>query len=169
LTVTKKKKNGYTFIGVIHSRFPKPEGTPIQPAFSDAAPGTIEIYPEFAAGLKDLEGFERIWLLYHLHLVSGMYLTVKPFLDVALHGIFATRSPARPNPIGLSAVRLIGIQGRVLSIEGLDVIDDTPLLDIKPYMPKFDAYPESRAGWFETASGGVTRADDRFMHRKEKP
>ena len=138
-------------IGVIHSPFTEKDQTPIQPSRSQAT-GSVEVYPEFVAGLQDLDGFSHIILLYAFHLSSGYSLRVKPFLDHQERGLFATRYPYRPNPIGLSIVRLEGIQDNLLSIEGIDVLDGTPLLDIKPYVPDFDVRIETRTGWYETRS-----------------
>jgi tRNA-Thr(GGU) m(6)t(6)A37 methyltransferase TsaA len=138
-------------IGVIHSPFIKKSQTPIQSTRSRAR-GSVEVYPEFAAGLQDLDGFSHIILLYIFHRSDGYSLRVKPFLDHQERGLFATRYPSRPNPIGLSIVRLESIQGNILNIEGIDVLDETPLLDIKPYVPDFDAHSEVRTGWYETRS-----------------
>ena len=138
-------------IGVIHSPFTDKKQTPIQPTRSQAV-GQVEVYPEFAEGLQDIEGLSHVILLYVFHCLSGYTLRVKPFLDDALHGLFATRYPCRPNPIGLSIVRLIARHGNVLEIEGVDMLDGTPLLDIKPYVPDFDARENVRVGWYETRS-----------------
>ena len=136
-------------IGVIHSPFTDKKQTPIQPTRSQAV-GQVEVYPEFVEGLQDVEGLSHVILLYVFHCSSGYTLRVKPFLDDALHGLFATRYPCRPNPIGLSIVRLIARHGNVLEIEGVDMLDGTPLLDIKPYVPDFDAHTDARVGWYET-------------------
>jgi tRNA (adenine37-N6)-methyltransferase len=138
-------------IGVIHSPFTDKKQTPIQPTRSPAV-GQVEVYPEFAEGLQDIEGFSHIILLYVFHCSLGYALRVKPFLDDVLHGLFATRHPCRPNPIGLSIVRLTARHGNVLEIEGVDVLDGTPLLDIKPYVPDFDVRDNTRVGWYETRS-----------------
>ena len=138
-------------IGVIHTPFTKKSLTPIQPTRSQAK-GCVEVYPEFAAGLQDLDGFSHIILLYIFHRSAGYCLHVKPFLDHKERGLFATRYPSRPNPIGLSIVRLESIQDNILNIEGIDVLDGTPLLDIKPYVPDFDVRAETRTGWYETRS-----------------
>ncbi len=123
----------------------------------------------YADGLKDLEGFSHLILIYHLHLVGAGSLLVKPFLDDKLHGVFATRSPARPNPIGFSIVRLNGISGVKLEICDVDIIDGTPLLDIKPYVPRFDVRQPAQIGWFETKLDKVadTRDDGRFIVKSE--
>jgi len=136
-------------IGVIHSPFTDKAQTPIQASLSQAV-GSVLVYPEYSDGLQDLEGFSHIILLYVFHLSSGFTLLVKPFLDDQLRGLFATRYPARPNPIGISVVRLLERQGNQLEIEGVDVLDGTPLLDIKPYVPEFDVHTETRTGWYET-------------------
>jgi len=139
-------------IGVIHSPFTEKDQTPIQSVRSRAI-GLVEVFPEFAAGLKDIENLSHIHLLYVFHESSGYALHVKPFLDDHEHGIFATRYPYRPNPIGLSTVRLLFCQENALTIEGVDVLDGTPLLDIKPYLPDFDLRTEEvRVGWYETRS-----------------
>ena len=136
-------------IGIIHSPFTDKSQTPIQASRSQAK-GVVEVYPEYAEGLQDLEGFSHIFLLYVFHESSGYSLLVKPFLDDQIHGLFATRYPARPNPIGLSVVRLMERQGNSLKIEGVDMLDGTPLLDIKPYVMDFDNRADTRDGWFET-------------------
>ena len=136
-------------IGVIHSPFTDKAQTPIQPTRSQAV-GTVEIYPEFTGGLQDLEGFSHIILLYIFHQSEGFTLQVKPFLDDQDHGLFATRHPCRPNPIGLSIVELQAKRGNELEIKGVDVLDGTPLLDIKPYIPDFDIQERVRTGWYET-------------------
>lgn len=136
-------------IGVIHSPFTDKSQTPIQASRSQAR-GVVEVYPEYAEGLEDLEGFSHIFLLYVFHESSGYSLLVKPFLDDQLRGLFATRHPCRPNPIGLSVVRLIARQGNSLEVEGVDTLDGTPLLDIKPYVPDFDVRADTRTGWYAT-------------------
>lgn len=149
-------------IGVIHSPFKDPEGTPIQPSSSHNTPGTVELLPEFVEGLHDLEGFERIWLIYWFHRSRAPKLRVVPFRDMEEHGVFATRAPSRPNNIGISAVTLIRIDGNILHVAGIDVVDGTPLLDIKPYVPEFDAYECVRIGWLGTSCTARDRADARF-------
>jgi tRNA-Thr(GGU) m(6)t(6)A37 methyltransferase TsaA len=138
-------------IGVIHSPFADKAYTPIQPSRSTAK-GTIEIFSDFVEGLADVEGFSHIILLYVFHRSSGYELRVKPFLDNQLRGLFATRHPCRPNPIGLSIVRLLSCQMNELEIEGVDVLDNTPLLDIKPYVPDFDIRTGVQTGWYEFRS-----------------
>ena len=143
---------------------------PIQSAGAKGIKGTIELGHEFAAGLKDLEGFSHIILLYHFHLSQSYSLRVKPFLDEALHGVFATRAPRRPNSIGLSAVKLLGIEGSTLHIEEVDIVDGTPLLDIKPYVPAFDVKRVKRIGWLSKTVDRVyeTKADDRFKAKNPR-
>ena len=136
-------------IGIIHTPFTDKDQTPIQASRSQAT-GFVEIYPDFAEGLQDLDGFSHIILLYVFHEAGGYDLQVKPFLDDQLRGLFATRYPARPNQIGLSVVRLTSQIGPVLQVEGVDMLDGTPLLDIKPYVPDFDTRSEVRIGWYET-------------------
>jgi len=154
----------YRPIGVIHTPFREPAGTPIQTTSFVGSAGHVEIEPALAPGLRDLEAFSHLILLYHLHRVGVVKLTVTPFLDDREHGVFATRAPARPNPIGLSVVRLVGIEGTRLDIEDVDMIDGTPLLDLKPYVPAFDARDDVRVGWYADRLDHVegTTADDRF-------
>ena len=138
-------------IGVIHSPFTQKDQTPIQPTRSQAI-GSVEVYPEFAAGLQDIDGFSHLILLYVFHHSADYSLHVTPFLDHQERGLFATRYPVRPNPLGLSIVKLMFVQENVLTVEGIDVLDGTPLLDIKPYVPDFDVRSETRTGWYETRS-----------------
>ncbi|HJJ51183.1 MAG TPA: tRNA (N6-threonylcarbamoyladenosine(37)-N6)-methyltransferase TrmO [Methanocorpusculum sp.] len=154
----------FTSIGCIHSPHQDLAGMPIQPPAAKQFSGTIEIYPEFLDGLKDIEGFTRLMLIYHLHKSAGCNLTVKPFLDTQSHGVFATRVPKRPNAIGFSVVRLLKREGDLLHIGEVDILDGTPLLDIKPYVPAFDAYQNERYGWFEGKLTDIeaARSDDRF-------
>jgi tRNA (adenine37-N6)-methyltransferase len=126
-------------IGVLHSPFTDKQRTPIQPSRSTAL-GYVEVFPEFCEGLQDLSGFSHIILLYVFHQSESYTLRVIPFLDHQLRGLFATRYPNRPNPIGLSVVWLISLKDNILYIEGIDVLEGTPLLDIKPYVPDFDLY-----------------------------
>jgi tRNA-Thr(GGU) m(6)t(6)A37 methyltransferase TsaA len=154
----------YEPIGIIHSPFKETRNVPIQPAASEGIAGTVEVFPEYIAGLQDLDGFSHVFLLYHLHRATQIRLVVTPFLDSVARGVFSTRAPTRPNPIGLSVVRLLGIEGARLDIENVDIVDGTPLLDIKPYIPQFDHQPADRTGWFlESRSNlGGRRSDDRF-------
>jgi tRNA (adenine37-N6)-methyltransferase len=138
-------------VGIIHSPYTEKDKTPIQ-ASRSLAIGQVEIYPEFADGLNDIEALSHIYLLYAFHESQGYKLQVKPFLDNQEHGIFATRYPYRPNPIGLSVVKLLSCENNILTVEGVDVLDGTPLLDIKPYVPDFDLRTDVRAGWYETRS-----------------
>ena len=138
-------------IGIIHSPFTEKGQTPIQSSRSQAI-GSVEVYAEFLEGLKDLEGFSHIILIYFFHQSDGYTLQVKPFLDHQDRGLFATRYPARPNPIGLSIVELKILKDNFLTVEGIDVLDGTPLLDIKPYVPDFDVRENTRTGWYETRS-----------------
>jgi tRNA-Thr(GGU) m(6)t(6)A37 methyltransferase TsaA len=151
-------------IGTIHSPFTDPQSMPVQPISENSAAGTVEIFSEYAAGLKDLDGFSHIVLLYHFHRSRAYSLSVIPFLDTEARGLFATRAPSRPNPIGISLVRLAGIDGCRLHVENIDVLDGTPLLDIKPHVPDFDCAPGARVGWLEKAAAEMRRkvADGRF-------
>jgi len=154
----------FTPIGTIHSPFTDPEGMPIQPTGAAGVMGEVAVFEDYAGGLRDLDGFSHVILLYVFHRSRGFDLQVVPFMDDALRGLFATRAPRRPNPIGLSVVRLERIEGAVLHIDGVDVLDGTPLLDIKPYVPDFDPRREVRTGWLERTGRMPpdTRADDRF-------
>ncbi len=138
-------------IGVIHSPFNDKDKTPLQAPRSQAV-GLVEVYPKFADGLQDIDSFSHIILLYAFHRSAGYSLHVKPFLDDQEHGLFATCYPYRPNPIGISTVRLLSRQENALTIEGVDVLDGTPLLDIKPFIPEFDLRTNIRTGWYETRS-----------------
>jgi tRNA-Thr(GGU) m(6)t(6)A37 methyltransferase TsaA len=139
-------------IGVVRSPYRSRAEAPIQARHSDAE-GTIEIFEEFEEGLKDLEGFSHIWVLYLFHESDDYSLQVRPYLDDGARGVFACRAPRRPNPIGLSAVRLLSRQGNILRVKGLDMLDGTPVLDIKPYVPEFDTDEEIRLGWLEGKAG----------------
>ena len=154
----------YRSIGIVHSPFAELKGMPIQPSRAKGIAGTVEVFLEFQEGLKDLNGFSHIILLYHFHMVTGYSLQVVPFLDSELRGLFATRAPKRPNPIGLSVVRLKGVQGGVLSVLDLDILDGTPILDIKPYVTEFDERTNVNIGWLEEARKQERKAlsDDRF-------
>src|ERR1035437_7089162 len=149
-------------IGIIHSPHRQATGTPVQAALATGVRGTLEVLPEYAAGLRDLEGFERIWLVYWFDRAKPAELGVAPYLDTTPRGLFATRAPCRPNPIGLSCVRLLEGGGNILHVDGLDILDGTPLLDIKPYLPAFDALEAKRVGWCAEARGNGTVADGRF-------
>jgi tRNA-Thr(GGU) m(6)t(6)A37 methyltransferase TsaA len=137
----------YKPIGIIHSPFKEPKGTPIQPAGSKGINGIVEIFPEYTEGLKDIDGFSHIILIYHFHLSKGSTLIAKPFMDNAMHGVFAMRGPSRPNSIGISVVHLTKVEGNRLHIRDVDIVDRTPLLDIKPYVPEFDTTQVERIGW----------------------
>ena len=150
----------YTPIGIIHTPFKEPRGTPIQPAAAGGIRGTVEIFPEYVGGLKDVEGFSHIYLLFHFHLSKGHHLKGRPYLDNEERGIFAIRGPSRPNPIGLSIVRLVKVEGNILHIRDVDMVDGTPLLDIKPYVPEFDNRKEVRIGWLENKVKGLPKARD---------
>jgi len=154
----------YRPIGVIHTPYRHIDDMPIQPSGAEGVRGTVQLFSHYRAGLRDLDGFSHICLIYHFHRSPGALLTVTPFLDSEPRGIFATRAPRRPNPIGLSVVRLIGISKARVEIENVDILDGTPLLDIKPSVPEFDHAPVERTGWLETAGDAVrrTRSDQRF-------
>jgi tRNA (adenine37-N6)-methyltransferase len=154
----------FTYIGTIHSPFNKPDGMPIQPVAAKGIKGTIEIFDGYAGGLKDIGGFSHIILLYHLHLSNSFQLEVKPFPDDNKHGVFATRAPRRPNNIGLSVVKLDKVENNNLYIENVDILNDTPLLDIKPYVPEFDATENILIGWLASSKHKFSnrKSDERF-------
>jgi tRNA (adenine37-N6)-methyltransferase len=158
------KKIVYQPIGTIHSPFQTIQGMPIQPAGAKGVQGTVEINPEYVDGLQDIEGFSHIILIYHFHLSKGYSLKVKPFLDENLRGVFATRAPKRPNPIGISVVRLLKLEKNILYIEDVDIVDGTPLLDIKPYVPEFDVQKVEKIGWLSQKIKKARRvkSDKRF-------
>ena len=145
----------YQPIGIIRSGHLEADKTPIQPAYAQGCKGRAEIFPEFAEGLRDLEGFSHLYLIYHFHHAGHVKLSVKPFLQDVVRGLFATRAPCRPNPIGLSIVRLVKIEGTTLHLEDVDILDGTPLLDIKPYTAKFDCITTTRNGWQDAVDNGT--------------
>ncbi len=151
-------------IGIIHSPFHALEDMPIQPTSQASQPGVVEVYHQYVDGLKDLDGFSHIYLVYHLHRAAPYKLTVTPFLDTQSRGLFATRAPCRPNPMGLSLVQLERIEDNRLHIARLDILDQTPLLDIKPYIPDFEPQQDVRVGWVEQAKEQVhtRKSDERF-------
>jgi tRNA (adenine37-N6)-methyltransferase len=136
-------------IGLIHTPFRERTGMPIQSARSDTQ-GTVEIYPQFLEGLDGIEDFSRVYFIYAFHLSEPLKsLKVRPFLDDHFYGVFSTRYPSRPNPIGLSIVQLTGREGSLLTFSGADMLDETPLLDLKPYIPEFDIFPVEKKGWYQ--------------------
>lgn len=151
-------------IGVLRTPFDNPENMPIQPVSSLAAKGKAIVFPEYSDGLFDLDGFSHIIIIYHLHRVKRQELIVTPFLDNTSHGLFATRAPVRPNPIGISVVELEKIEDRTLYLANVDMLDGTPLLDIKPYVPDFDSFPLAQAGWYDKIDKKPENphSDDRF-------
>ncbi len=150
----------YTPIGVVHSPFKEPKNVPIQASVSKDTEGTIEIYPQYTQGLSDLEGFSHILVFYHFHLAKFSSLTVKPFLDDKTHGVFATRSPARPNRLGISALRLTKREANILHVADLDILDASPVLDVKPFVPEFDCRQPTSVGWFSTQLHKLEAARD---------
>jgi len=151
-------------VGVVRSRFTEAAGMPIQTAGAPAASVKRQVFAEFAPGLRDIEGFDYLILVTHLHQCAHERLEVVPFLDNASHGVFATRAPARPNRLGLSIVRLLSVDGTTLHFSGNDMMDGTPVLDIKPYVPRFDVRETERVGWFGARLDQLpsTRSDDRM-------
>ncbi|MCO6041410.1 tRNA (N6-threonylcarbamoyladenosine(37)-N6)-methyltransferase TrmO [Thermococcus alcaliphilus] len=150
----------YHPIGIIRSPFREPKDVPIQASAARGIRGTVEIFPEFEEGLKDIEGFSHLILVYHFHRARFRSLLVRPYMDENYHGVFATRAPARPNPIGISIVRLVKRRGNVLIVEDVDILDGTPLLDIKPYVPDFDHRDGVKTGWLEENVHKLPKAKD---------
>ena len=136
-----------TPIGIIHTPFITKEACPIQPLYSLAAVGRVEVFKEYEAGLKDVETFSHIYLLYRFDRAGEIEMVRKTFLDDEPHGVYASRHPCRPNGIGMSIVKLISRENNILIVEGVDILDKTPLLDIKPYVPKFDVIDSASEGW----------------------
>lgn len=163
------KEIRYTPIGVVHSPFKDVKGMPIQTAAAKGIGGTVELRPEYEEGLKDLEGFSHIILLYHFHYSQGYTLNVQPFMDDHMRGVFATRAPQRPNAIGISVVKLVEVRGCAIFVEDIDIVDGTPLLDIKPYVPEFDVRVVERTGWLHNKAGKAHEisADERFRKKGE--
>jgi tRNA-Thr(GGU) m(6)t(6)A37 methyltransferase TsaA len=155
-------------IGILRSPHTHLEATPIQPVYAADCRGRAEIFPKYADGLADIEGFSHVYLLYWLHRADPPRLRVKPYLQDVEHGIFATRAPFRPNPIGLSLVRLVRREGCVLHLDGLDVLDGTPLLDLKPYAPRFDPVEHPRGGWTEEVDDETARRRGRRGYRGQE-
>ena len=158
-------------IGVIHTPFREPAGIPIQGALRPDTEGALEIFPEFQEGLKDVEGFSHLIVLYHFHQVQGYNLVARPFLDDTPRGVFAIRGPRRPNPIGMTVIRLNKRDKNMLHISGVDMVDGTPLLDIKPYFPDVDAHQTAKLGWMGDKlkkEGKTKSADSRFITTKDR-
>jgi tRNA (adenine37-N6)-methyltransferase len=159
----------FDIIGKIHSPFDELEGMPIQPIGATGIKGEIHLNEGLMDGLKDLKGFSHLTLIYHLHKAKGYSLEVKPFLDDEHHGVFATRSPKRPNPIGVSVVKLDSIENNIIHISNVDILNGTPLLDIKPYVPQLyeGTCKHLKVGWFEKKHKNAenTKSDDRFIEK----
>ena len=157
-------KREFKIIGVINSPFKNLSDVPIQPAGAQGIRGQLVLEQAYLSGLKDLDGFSHIYILFLFHKMKESRLSVTPYLDSQVRGVFATRAPARPNPIGLSIVRLLSIEENILHIENLDMLSESPVLDIKPYVPKFDDQSDVRIGWLSEIADGVKhkRSDDRY-------
>jgi tRNA-Thr(GGU) m(6)t(6)A37 methyltransferase TsaA len=156
----KSKAIKYTPIGIIHSPYKKPRGTPIQSIAAQGNTGKVEVFLEYSEGLEDLNGFSHLVLVYDFHLVRKPSMKVKPFLDDNTHGVFSTRAPNRPNSIGISVVKLEKIEKNILYIKELDIVDGTPLLDIKPYVPEFDHRDTIKIGWLENKIERLSKKED---------
>lgn len=162
----KEIKIEFKSIGTIHTPFQRAQGTPIQPIKGKRIKGWIEVDAAYVDGLKDLDGFDRIWLLFWCHRAADVKLHVKPYMDDTLRGLFSTRAPSRPNAIGLSCVKLLSVNGNRLEIEDIDMLDGTPLLDIKPYVSKFDVFDVQRCGWTDAVIDENITADNRFFNEE---
>ncbi len=154
----------YKPIGMIHTPFEDTKNIPIQPSAAKGITGIIEIYPEYAKGLKDLDGFSHILLIYHFHLSEGFHLEVRPFLDENKRGVFSTRAPRRPNNIGISVVKLVRIEKNILHFENADMVNNTPLLDIKPFIPDMNPNDTVKTGWLTEVKHKMSyhKSDRRF-------
>ncbi|NLP58857.1 tRNA (N6-threonylcarbamoyladenosine(37)-N6)-methyltransferase TrmO [Lutibacter sp. B1] len=152
-------------IGTIYTPFKLKEEMPIQSKGAAGIKGTIKLKKKFTKGLKDLNGFSHIYLIYHLHKSINYSLLVTPFLDSEQHGVFATRAPKRPNPIGISVVKILTIKENMIEVEGVDMLDKTPLLDIKPFVPQFDNFETDKIGWLTGKTINLTKikSDKRFQ------
>lgn len=152
-------------LGTIYTPFEKLEDMPIQPKGAAEIIGTIELEEQYTEGLADLLGFSHIYLLYEFHMAQRTSLTVIPFMDTTPRGVFATRSPLRPNHIGISIVKLIGVEKNIVTVQGIDILNGSPLLDIKPYIAAFDAVQQSQSGWMKGSEDEVAekRSDQRFV------
>lgn len=157
----------YRPIGVIHSEHLVAEKTPIQPAYAQGCKGRVEVFPEFAEGIRDLDGFSHLYLLYHFHQAPPVKLLVKPFLQDIERSVFSTRAPCRPNGIGLSIVELLRREGNVLHVDNIDILDNTPLLDIKPYTARFDRIETTRNGWQDEVDDATAQKRGRRGFKSE--
>jgi tRNA-Thr(GGU) m(6)t(6)A37 methyltransferase TsaA len=157
----------FNSIGIIRTPHKYETGMPIQPRGAIGLKGYIEIFKEFQDGLLHLEEYSHVYLIYYLHKCKGYKLQAVPFMDDEIHGIFATRSPKRPNPIGLSIVKILDIKNNIINIENVDMLDKTPLLDIKPYVPKMDNFETEKNGWLDKnhIKAKYLKADDRFLKK----
>ena len=147
-------------IGIIHSPFKKVKGVPIQPKAAGGIEGRVEVFKEYEDGLKDLERFSNIFLIYYFHLSKEHGLVVKPYMDSKERGVFATRAPSRPNALGISVVELLKVDENILHVKNVDIVDGTPLIDIKPYVPEFDIYEVRKKGWLEKNVHKLPEAKD---------
>lgn len=155
-------------IGVLHTKFNSQKGTPIQSGSAQSEKGVIEVFPEFVQGLDDLDGFSRLWVLYRFNRIPGESLKVVPYLDTRTRGVFSTRSPRRPNLLGMAVVKIDEIKDGRISISGVDMLDKTPVVDIKPYIPDFDHHEASKIGWYAESARKSQKvlADDRFARHE---
>lgn len=152
-------------IGIVHSDHVSAQETPIQPNYAKGCTGRAIVFPEFEEGLRDLDGFSHIYLIYHFHRAESPKLIVKPFLQDIERGVFSTRTPCRPNAIGLSVLELVRREGNTLHLDGLDILDGTPIIDIKPYTARFDQIETSRNGWHDEVDEETARQRGRRAYR----
>lgn len=153
-------------VGIVESRFEQQAGTPIQGKMAPKETACIRIFDEFAAGLKDIEGFSYIYVFFKFDRASEAKLLVKPYLDTIERGVFATRSPLRPNPLGMTIVKLERVESNCLYVSGVDILNGSPVIDIKPYIPDFDQHNPDKIGWYENKNkkSDLVLADDRFAN-----
>lgn len=159
----------FKVIGRVFSRFTEQKGTPIQGRMAPEETAEIEIFAEYAAGIKDLEGFSHIYVFFKFDRTLENKLLVKPYLDTNERGVFATRSPLRPNPLGMTIVRLDRVEGNRLFVSGVDILNNSPVIDLKPYIPDFDYHQPEKIGWYadNKARAEKVLADDRFEDKPE--
>jgi tRNA-Thr(GGU) m(6)t(6)A37 methyltransferase TsaA len=162
----RKERIIYRPIGIIHTDFRDKRKAPIQGVFGKQVKGEVEVFSEFAAGLEDIEDFSHLILIYHFHRADGYSLITQPFLEDKEHGIFAIRHFKRPNPIGLSVVKLECVKGNILEVSEVDILDGTPLLDIKPLVPSFDHRDGAKSGWLSNPQLNMARGES-GKHRSE--
>ncbi|MBN2429407.1 MAG: tRNA (N6-threonylcarbamoyladenosine(37)-N6)-methyltransferase TrmO [Deltaproteobacteria bacterium] len=146
------EKFSFKPIGFLYTPFTNPKTTPIQPLYDNDLEGTLEVNEEYVEGLKDLEGFSHIYVIYQPHATGRPKLRIKPLMQNVERGIFATRAHRRPNPLGLAVLKLEKIEGNILYVTGVDMLDGTAVIDIKPYCDRFDKVVNARGGWTQSCA-----------------